>query len=356
MPATMLIRRYIAAHIVKAFAAALAVLSGVMIIVQWLQMGSILTLRDFDLVLLALVPMGRYIIPVALLFSILFVLERLSSESEVIAMQACGVTKASLYRPAIEFAVVCMLVNLAISLYGGPLSMQRIQTRLITEAPKRMYAFLKERDFDESFKGLAIYVQSVNPAKRRIQGIFIEDKGRDHHVITAERGAIEVVGDRVMLKLVNGSLYTARGPIVRYVTFKEYAFFLKVNFGRKVGIRNWEIATQPELKAMIAQEPQVKWVKEYHNRLAFPVLNLILGVMGVAFGVQRPRSPKFTGFVVGIATIFGYYLVFLLADRLVRGGTLDPVIGAWTPDLVFCGLLAGLWLWRRSGFGADGNL
>ncbi|HQP32299.1 MAG TPA: LptF/LptG family permease [Deltaproteobacteria bacterium] len=352
----MLIRRYIAAHIVKAFAASLAVLSGVMIIVQWLQMGSLLTIRDFDLVLLELVPMGRYIIPVALLFSILFVLERLSSESEVIAMQACGVTKASLYRPAIEIAVVCMLVNLAISLYGGPLSMQRIQTRLISEAPKRMYAFLKERDFDESFKGMTIYVQSVNPAKRRIQGLFIEDKGRDHHVITAERGAIEVVDDRVRLKLVNGSLYTARGPIVRYVTFKEYAFFLKVNFGRQVGIRNWEIATQPELKALIAQDPQVKWIKEYHNRLAFPVLNLILGVMGVAFGVQRPRSPKFTGFVVGIATIFGYYLVFLLADRLVRGGTLDPVIGAWTPDLVFCGLLAGLWLWRRSGIGADGNL
>lgn len=356
MPAIMLIRRYIAAHIIKAFAAALAVLSGVMIIVQWLQMGSLLTIRDIDLVLLALVPMGRYIIPVALLFSILFVLERLSSESEVIAMQACGVTKASLYRPAIEFALVCMLVNLAISLYWGPMSMQHIQTRLITEAPKRMYAFFKERDFDESFKGLAVYVQSVNPAKRRIQGIFIEDKGSDHHVITAERGAIELVDDRVMLKLLNGSLYTARGPIVRYVTFKEYSFFLNVNFGRQVGIRNWEIATQRELKAMITGKPEVKWIKEYHNRLAFPVLNLILGVMGVAFGVQRPRSPKFTGFVVGIATIFGYYLVFLLADRLVRGGKLGPVIGAWAPDLVFCGLLAGLWLWRRSGLGKDVNL
>jgi len=355
VPAYMIVRRYIAAHILKAFAAALAVLSGVMIIVEWIQMGSLLTLKDFDLVLLALVPMGRYIIPVALLFSILLVLERLSSESEVIAMQACGVTKASLYRPAIEFAVLCMIVNLAISLYWGPLSLQRIQTRLISEAPKRMYAFLKERDFDESFKGLAVYVQSVNPAKRRIQGIFIENKGPDHHVITAERGSVEVVDGHVMLRLLNGSLYTARGPIVRYLTFKEYTFFLKVNFGRQIGIRNWEIATQPELKSMIAKKPEVKWIKEYHNRFAFPVLNLILGVMGVAFGVQKPRSPKFTGFVVGIATIFGYYLVFLLADRLVRGGRLDPVIGAWAPDLVFCGLLAGLWLWRRSGLGEAGN-
>ena len=352
----MLIRRYIAAHILTAFLAALAVLSGVMIIVEWIQMGNILTLKDFDLILLALVPMGRYIIPVALLFSILFVLERLSSESEIIAMQACGVTKASLYRPAIEFAVICMLVNLAISLYLGPVSMQHIQNRLIMEAPKRMYAFLKERDFDESFKGLAIYVQSVNAAKRRIQGIFIENKGKDHHVITADRGSIEVVDDRVMLKLLNGSLYAARGPIVRYVTFKEYTFFLNVNFGRQIGIRNWEIATQTELKAMIAKKPEVKWIKEYHNRFAFPVLNLILGVMGVAFGIQKPRSPKFTGFVVGIATIFGYYLVFLLADRLVRGGNLDPIVGAWLPDFVFCVILAGLWLWRRSGFGEDANL
>lgn len=344
----MLIRRYIAAHIFKAFLAAMAVLSGVMIIVEWIQMGKYLSIKDLDLILFALVPMGRYLIPMALLFSVLFVLERLSSESEVIAMLACGITKASLYRPAIEFAVLCLLINLGISLYWGPLSMQYIQRRLISEAPKRMYAFFKERDFNESFKDLVIYVESVNPAKRRIQGIFIENTGKDRSVVTAARGRIEVLNSRIMMKLESGSLYTEKGPIVRYLTFDEYDFFLDVNIGKEIGIKNWEIASQPELKAMIAKSPEGKWIKEYHNRFAFPILNLILAIVGVAFGIQKPRAPKYTGFMVGIGAIFGYYLFFILADRLVRAEELSPVLGAWLPNCVFCLILIGVWLWRRS--------
>lgn len=347
----MLIRRYIAAHILKTFFAALAVLAGVMIIVQWVQMGKLLTARDIDLVLLAMVPMGLYIIPMALLFSILMVLERLSTDSEIIAMQSCGVRKATFYRPAIEFAVLCVAVNLLISTYLGPLSMQKIQARLIQEAPKRMYAFLKERAFDETFKNMTIYVESVNPAKQRIRKIFIENTGKERYVLTAERGTIEVLKTQIMMKLENGSLFTQNGPLIRYLTFDEYDFFLDVNLGRKIGIRNWELATQPELKTMIAQKPVTKAIKEYHNRYAFPVLNLILGLTGVAFGIQRPRSPKYTGFIVGIGTIFGYYLIFTLADRLMRADMLAPFWGAWLPNILFCLFLIGLWFWRRSRFG-----
>lgn len=346
----MLIHRYLTAYLLKSFCAALAILSGVMIIAQWIQMGSFLTFRDVDLILLALVPMGRYVIPMSLLFSILLVLERLSSDSEIIAMQSCAVKRSSIYRPALEFAVLCMLVNLAISTYLGPLSMQRIQSRLLEAAPNRIYAFLKERTFDETFKGMSIYVESVNPAKRRIKNIFIENKGQDRYVVTAARGTIEVTPAQVMMKLVNGSLFTQKGPLVRFLTFDEYTFSLDINLRRKLGIRNWEIATQPELKAMIAKEPQVKSIKEYHNRYAFPVLSLILGLIGVSFGVQAPRSPKFTGFLIGVGTIFGYYLVFTLADRMVKAGHLAPIMGAWLPNILACLILAVVWLFRRTRF------
>jgi LPS export ABC transporter permease LptF len=346
----MLIQRYISASIAKAFLAALAVLSCVMIIAEWVQMGKFLTIRDSDLLLLATVPMGRYVIPMALLFGVLLVLERLSSDSEIIAMKACGVKKNALYRPVIEFSVLCMLINLAISTYLGPLSMERIQRRLIAEAPARIYSLIKERDFMETFKGVTIYVESVNPAKRRIQRIFIETQGKNHYIVTAERGSLDLKESKILMRLKNGSLFMESDPLIRYITFEEYDFLLDVNLGKELGIKTWETTTQPQLKEIITKDPDPKWVKEYHNRYSFPILNIILGLVGIAFGIQKPRSPRYTGFITGIGTIFGYYLLFLLADRLVKAKELSPVLGAWLPNIFFCLMLLGLWVWRRLRF------
>jgi lipopolysaccharide export system permease protein len=94
-------------------------------------------------------------------------------------------------------------------------------------------------------------------------------------------------------------------------------------------------------------KPDNRLIKEYYNRFAFPFLNLILGLVGISFGIVSPRSPRFTGFILGIGTIFTYYLFYTLSDKLVKSEVMDPILSAWLPNTIFCLVLASVWILKR---------
>jgi lipopolysaccharide export LptBFGC system permease protein LptF len=97
---------------------------------------------------------------------------------------------------------------------------------------------------------------------------------------------------------------------------------------------------------MITEEPDPKWVKEYYNRYSFPVLSLILGFVGITFGYRKPRASKYGGFIIGISAVIAYYFVFIMTDRLVKADNIDPVLGAWIPNIVFCAIIGAVWIVR----------
>jgi LPS export ABC transporter permease LptF len=350
----MVIQRYMLNHLMKVFLGAALVLYGVMFIVQWIRIGQVMSIEDIDVLLLALVPLAIFVLPMALIFSVLMVLEKFSTESEIIAMQACGIRMRTVHAPIIAVSLVCLILHVSIATYLGPLSMQRIQERLVERAPEKVYSFIKEREFVDTFSGVTLYVESVNQVARELHNVFIETQGAGRSIIAAEKGTIDFSSSGILMRLSDGSVFMESGKNLRYITFREYSFSLDADFKGELRIRGADVLTQPQLAELIRENPKPKLIKEYHNRYSFPVINLILALVGIQFGVQRPRSPRHSGIVFGLGTILGYYLLFLLADRLVKGGVLNPVIGAWTPNMIFCLILLGVFLWRRTGLGKGG--
>jgi len=161
-----------------------------------------------------------------------------------------------------------------------------------------------------------------------------------------------VDGGQVNLKLMNGSMFMEKGGVDRYLTFGEYSFILHADMAGLLRIKSYDTATQPEFRKMIAEKPTPKRIREYHNRYAFPVFNLLLAFVCIAFGIQDPRSPKYTGFIVGMATVIGYYLFQVLGGKLANSGGIDPAFGAWLPNMVFAGFLLGVAIWRSCMSGA----
>jgi lipopolysaccharide export system permease protein len=150
------------------------------------------------------------------------------------------------------------------------------------------------------------------------------------------------------MRLVDGSVYMESKKTLRYITFDEYDFFLEADFKHELNIRSADALTQTQLLEKIRGEERTpKLVKEYYSRFAFPFLNIILALVGLQFGIQKPRSPRHTGIMVGIGTILSYYLIFLMTDRLVKGEVLNPTLGAWVPDIVFLFLLGAFWAIKR---------
>jgi len=45
----------------------------------------------------------------------------------------------------------------------------------------------------------------------------------------------------------------------------------------------------------------------------------VFAIIGVALGLTVARDGKMAGFVVGIAVIFGYYILLYLAEAVTKG-------------------------------------
>ncbi|MCD6571558.1 MAG: LptF/LptG family permease [Deltaproteobacteria bacterium] len=343
----MLVYRYILSQVVKVFLGALGILFSVAGIVEWIKASGIISITDIDVLLLAMVPTATFVLPMALLFSVLIVLERLSSDSEIVALDACGVPRRAIYTPVMGFCIFCMVIHLGISTYLGPISLNKIKERLISDAPQKIYAFVEERDFETIFKGFIIYIEAVDRSSNELRGIYIESMGDPPAIITADKGSLSFSSPNIVMRLNNGSIFMNQGHTLRYITFDEYKFCIEAGLGRRLDIKTYETSTQSELQNMIRDRPHPRWIKEYHMRFAFPVLNLILGVIGITFGIRGPRSTHHAGFLIGVMTIFGYYMVFLFSDRLVKGAVMNSVLGAWLPNIVFTCMILVIWAFRR---------
>ena len=70
-------------------------------------------------------------IPMALLFGILIAIGRLASDSELIAMRACGISLFTLYRPVLLLSALLGGVNLGIAGYSLPRANHALQTQTL---------------------------------------------------------------------------------------------------------------------------------------------------------------------------------------------------------------------------------
>src|SRR5262245_18725833 len=70
-------------------------------------------------------------IPMALLFAILIAIGRLASDSELVAMRACGVSLFTLYRPILLLSLALTALNVYVSAYLLPRANHAFQVQTL---------------------------------------------------------------------------------------------------------------------------------------------------------------------------------------------------------------------------------
>ena len=68
--------------------------------------------------------------------------------------------------------------------------------------------------------------------------------------------------------------------------------------------------------------------------------------MAVPLGVQPVRAARARGFVMSLATIFGYYVLLSFGQALAEQAVIPAAVGLWLPNLVFA--LLGAWLFAQA--------
>ena len=205
---------YVIKEISSSFLFSTILLTGILWLGQSLRHLDLLTTDNveisayFSYVFLLLPKIFQLTTPIALFISILFVLNRLRSDSELIVLWASGKSNANiLLKPILIFTSLVFVLLMTLSVYITPYSLNEIRYKIIDIRSSGIHTgILKERKFISPVDTLTIFLQEINGDK--ISGLLIHDlkDSNNPNTYIAEEGELIVERNNRFLRLYNGNI------------------------------------------------------------------------------------------------------------------------------------------------------
>jgi lipopolysaccharide export system permease protein len=320
------IDKYIFRTTLASFALVLVSLTGVIWITQALREIDLMTsqgqtiLTFLGVTSLAIPMLVLIIAPIALMIAISHTLNKLATDSEIIVMNAAGLSPIRLFRPFLYATVVVAILVAFISFYFGPDGMRRIK-RWDTEITADVLAnILQPGRFAQLDQNLTVRVRERQPGGLLV-GIFIDDRRdpKERVSIVADHGTVVKNDSGSFLILEDGNLerFEIGKPDPALVAFRRYAFDMSKfsNQGHDVtyGIRErylWELISPPP-DDPIYQQMAGAFRAELHDRLMAPIYPFAFAALTFAF-LGTPRTTRQSrNFSMGssIMAVFGLRMV-----------------------------------------------
>ena len=300
-----------------------------------------------------------YSIPLGVLVGTLITLSRMSSDGEITAMRAAGVSGRSVAWPILTFGFLAMCATAAASLWLAPWSVRELFKVENQLSAGQLTAGVQARIFQEQFPDHVLYVSDViMGTTSRWRRIFMADltppekipaglaeRGESPRVtIAPEAVAIpDVLPNRVQLSLKKGSTYEAgKDPLeYRIIAFDQGDQALQARRPPEVRASRptLETDTLPLYReAYSAGGEKLRKLEaqiELHQRLALPLACLLLALAGIPLGVTSRRSGKSSAVVLTVAIALLYYMGLISSISMARQGTLPPALAVWLPNILF---------------------
>lgn len=303
-------------------------------------------------------------IPMALLVGILIAIGRLSADSEVIAMQAAGLSPGDIYRPVLYFSIAAFLLNFGLMTWALPWGNSRLQARRVELLTSAAETQIKPRVFFDQFENRVVYINDIDSSSGLWKGVFIADAidPDQQTVIVAEAGRLSVTEKRqVWLELQGSTTHVATNSKPdRYELGRNASQRLLLDDPQRDAVQAQPLAKslkelsirellQKLREARASGDPlDARFIRvEIQTRFAIPFACIAFGIIGLPLGVTNRRGGKSSGFSLSIAIILIYYILLNNGQDLARSGKVPVAVGMWLPNLVL--LAGGLWLMGKTG-------
>lgn len=321
-----------------------------MVIAKGVPLGDILRL------VLSMLPSFCLVtIPMAFLLAVLLAFGRLSADSEVTAMKACGVSLYGMLPPVLAFAVAAYLATMFVTLFALPWGNVSFKRLMYDIVETRATLNIKERVFNDEFRGVVMYVDRFDRQERRLSGVLVQDERNadEPSTIFAKSGIIATDPERkvIRLRLQDGDIHRAIGKTgYRLVEFAAYDLALDLSRASAGVKRSEGEMTLAELRERITHSEEGVGKRtlllEFHKRFSLPFACFVFALVGVPLGVQNRRSGKGSGFSLAIAILLLFYILLSAGENLGEKGILPAAVAIWLPNLLF--LLMGVRLFANA--------
>jgi len=290
-------------------------------------------------------------IPMATLLSVLMAFNRLSSDNEITALKASGVSLYQMIPPVLAFSFATFAVTTLLSLHLVPRANEGSRALLYEIASTKASAGVLEKVFNDDFDGLVLYVEEIRPKTLRWEKVFISDSRNPAEVLTILAQEGEVLPDpgalAIILRLKNGSIHKLGKEPNAYqkIDFNTYDLRLHLKTelkGKKTDEKHPADMTLTELSRAIralqtkGADAKIQWIK-VHEKFSIPFACLVFGLIGIPLGLQSrvARGSKSSGFAWAIGVLLIYYLLTNAGNSLAERGLVLLEVGVWSANTVF---------------------
>lgn len=291
-------------------------------------------------------------LPMSLLFGTLIAVGRLSSDSELIAMRASGLSLLTLYRPILLLSGLLTLLNTALMVYVLPWGNHALQELRLDIATQTVAQQVEPRVFYEEWEGKVVYVFEVPQGSKRWKGVFLAEaipSTDKNQITTADWGEVLVdpAGERLVLRLYNAIQHKVdlsapdRYEISRHrrldlVLDDQFTSEQKAKLSASKGIRELTLAELQDLKddpSVDAEQRNLARV-EIHKKFSIPAACLVFGLFALPLGINNRRGGKASGFALSIGILIVYYILLNNGEEAARFGRAPAWFAMWFPNLL----------------------
>jgi len=291
------------------------------------------------------------ILPVGMLLATVFVYNRLHGDSELIVLEAAGVSKWRLARPAMLVGLTAVMIGYGLSLYLLPVSFGKFRDMQNFLRNNYVSILLQEGVFNSPVEGLTVFVHTRDPGGT-LRGILVHDSREAAASVTmmADEARLFETPQGPRFLLINGNRQEMRAGKLSLLNFERYALDLTL-YAQSVKARPADPQEQfvDELfsNSMPPAETAMRRA-EGHYRLVWPFL--ALGLPLVALGSMLTGAFNRRGQWHRVALGMG------LAMAVVFAGAALKNVMVKTPStvplfyvLAATAVLGGIWVLRERG-------
>ena len=303
-------------------------------------------------------------LPMAFLLGVLIGVGRLSGDSELVALRACGVTPAALYRPTLSAAA---LLSAAVFLFYNlvlPRANEELTRSMARVAATSVVNFVQPRAFREPRPGVTLFFDRVGVDGRSLEGVFLklgENDERSDRVIVARRGALTLEGGKLWLDLYSSVVHdvdpsnpfryrTNRNDFQRILFSEDIETTAQERITYEKGLRTQSLRelleTARRNKNVSPQRRRLALV-EIQKKFSIPFACFAFAMIGIPLAETSRRGGKGSGFALSLAILVLYYVLISNGETWAQEGRMPAVIAMWLPNVLLLGV--GAIAARRAG-------
>lgn len=300
-----------------------------------------------EFTLLTLPNVIRLVLPMAAFAGAVYVTNRLSSESELVVMQATGFSPWRLARPVAVYGALVAVMMSVLTHVLVPVSLEEMKKREVELTQNVTAKLLTEGTFLHPSGGITFYIREITP-EGALRDVYLSDRSRPDRSLTHTANEGFLVNDNTgtRLVMVDGLSQTYYPDTTRLFTthFEDFTYDISMLLAspgthtRDVRhVETWELLTSTAAVAQETGHTRGFVIEELHGRFNQPLMAMAAALIG------------FSALLVGGFSRFGVWkqivgaLVLLVLVKMLEGLVTDPVrANAALWPLVYLPAAAGL--------------